>query len=160
MERSKAGHISNGPISNWVRSFHSYPSGQGHTFARACRVMNWKHGQPSKADRAPSPRPAEVATVVAAFEQSGLSRTEYCRQHGLSLSTLNRHRQGTSEGRRITPRLVSQALPAVAPLPMAARPTAEPSPSSPTSTSATSSARSTTSAPFLSSPSPWPAYST
>lgn len=40
--------------------------------------------------------PAEVATVVAGFEQSGLSRTEYCRQHGLSLSTLNRHRQGTS----------------------------------------------------------------
>ena len=53
--------------------------------------------------------PAEVATVVAGFEQSGLSRTEYCRQHGLSLSTLNRHRQGTSEGKRITPRLVSQA---------------------------------------------------
>jgi len=55
--------------------------------------------------------PAEVATVVAAFEQSG-SRTEYCRQNGLSLSTLNRHRQGTSEGRRITPRSVSQAVPA------------------------------------------------
>jgi len=27
-----------------------YPFGQGHTFARACRVMNWKHGQRSKAD--------------------------------------------------------------------------------------------------------------
>ena len=50
--------------------------------------------------------------MVAAFEQSGLSRTEYCRQHGLSLSTLNRHRQRRSEGRRITPRLASQAVPA------------------------------------------------
>ena len=62
--------------------------------------------------------PAEVAAVVAAFEQSGLSRTEYCRQHGLSLSTLNRHRQGTSEGRRITPGLASQALPAVSLIPV------------------------------------------
>ena len=62
--------------------------------------------------------PAEVATVVAAFEQSGLSRTEYCRQHGLSLSTLNRHRQGTREGRRITARLVSQAVPAVSLIPV------------------------------------------
>lgn len=51
--------------------------------------------------------PAEVATVVAAFEQSGLSRTEYCRRNGLSLSTLNRHRQGTSEGRRITTGVVT-----------------------------------------------------
>jgi len=62
--------------------------------------------------------PAEVAAVVAGFEQSGLSRTEYCRQHGLSLSTLNRHRQGTSKGRRITPRSVSQALPAVSLIPV------------------------------------------
>ena len=53
--------------------------------------------------------PAEVAAVVAGFEQSGLSRTEYCRQHDLSLSTLNRHRQGTSEGRRITPSRAWQA---------------------------------------------------
>jgi transposase-like protein len=62
--------------------------------------------------------PSEVATVVAAFEQSGLSRTEYCRQHGLSLSTLNRHRQGTSEGSGITPGLVSQALPALSLIPV------------------------------------------
>jgi transposase-like protein len=62
--------------------------------------------------------PAEVAAVVAAFEQSGQNRTEYCRQHGLSLSTLNRHRQGASEGRRITPRLVSQALPAASLIPV------------------------------------------
>jgi transposase-like protein len=62
--------------------------------------------------------PAEVATVVAAFEQSGLSRTEYCRQHGLSLSTLNRHRQRKSEGRSITAGLISQALPAVSLIPV------------------------------------------
>ncbi|HET9304906.1 MAG TPA: hypothetical protein VFO46_02680 [Candidatus Sulfotelmatobacter sp.] len=62
--------------------------------------------------------PGEVAAVVAGFEQSGLSRTEYCRQHGLSLSTLNRHRQGKSEGRRMTPGLVSQALPAVSLIPV------------------------------------------
>jgi hypothetical protein len=31
---------------------------------------------------------------------------------------LNRHRQGTSEGRRITPRSVSQALPAVSLIPV------------------------------------------
>ena len=62
--------------------------------------------------------PAEVAAVVAGFEQSGLSRTEYCRQHGLSLSTLNRHRQGASEARRITPRPVSQALPAASLIPV------------------------------------------
>jgi hypothetical protein len=62
--------------------------------------------------------PTEVAAVVAGFEQSGLSRTEYCRQHGLSLSTLNRHRQGTSEGSRITARSVSQAVPAVSLIPV------------------------------------------
>ena len=39
---------------------------------------------------------AEVAVLVAGFEQSGLSRTEYCRQHGLSFSTFSRHRRGAS----------------------------------------------------------------
>jgi transposase-like protein len=34
---------------------------------------------------------AEVAELVAAFEQSGLNRTEYCRRHGLSLSSLKRY---------------------------------------------------------------------
>jgi hypothetical protein len=62
--------------------------------------------------------PAEVATVVAAFEQSGLSRTEYCRQHGLSLSTLNRHRKGTSDRSRITSGLISHATPAVSLIPV------------------------------------------
>ena len=34
---------------------------------------------------------AEVAELVAAFERSGLNRSEYCRQHGLSLSSLKRY---------------------------------------------------------------------
>lgn len=39
---------------------------------------------------------AEVEQLVAEYEASGLSRVEFCRQHGLSLSTLARyHRRGT-----------------------------------------------------------------
>jgi transposase-like protein len=34
---------------------------------------------------------AEVAELVAAFERSGLNRSEYCRRHGLSLSSLKRY---------------------------------------------------------------------
>jgi len=36
---------------------------------------------------------AEVAELVASFERSGLNRTEYCRQNGLSLSSLKRYSQ-------------------------------------------------------------------
>lgn len=36
---------------------------------------------------------AEVVELVATYAQSGLSRLEFCRQHGLSLSSLNRYRQ-------------------------------------------------------------------
>jgi DNA-binding transcriptional regulator YiaG len=35
---------------------------------------------------------AEIAELVAAYEPSGLSRIEFCRTHGLSVSTLNRYR--------------------------------------------------------------------
>jgi hypothetical protein len=41
---------------------------------------------------------AEVAELLAAFEQSGLNRTEYCRQHGLSLATLKRYSKGIVDG--------------------------------------------------------------
>jgi transposase len=34
---------------------------------------------------------AEVEKLVAAYEASGLGRTEFCRTHGLTLSTLNRY---------------------------------------------------------------------
>jgi transposase-like protein len=61
---------------------------------------------------------AEVATLVAGFVQSGLSRTEYCRQHGLSLSTLNRHRKGASDRSGIKSGLVTHASPAVSLIPV------------------------------------------
>ena len=35
----------------------------------------------------------EVTELVAASELSGLRRTEYCRQHGLSLTSLKRYSQ-------------------------------------------------------------------
>jgi transposase-like protein len=62
--------------------------------------------------------PAEVAAVVAAYDQSGLSRTEYCRQHGLSLSTLNRHRKGAGDGSGIKPGAVAHAWSAVPLIPV------------------------------------------
>jgi transposase-like protein len=34
-----------------------------------------------------------VAQIAASYPQSGLSRSEFCRQHGLSLSTLNKYCQ-------------------------------------------------------------------
>ena len=34
---------------------------------------------------------AEITELVAAYEASGLSRVEFCRTHGLSLSSLNRY---------------------------------------------------------------------
>ena len=36
---------------------------------------------------------AEIEPLVAEFESSGLSRTEFCQQKGLSLSTLARYRR-------------------------------------------------------------------
>ena len=41
---------------------------------------------------------SEVAALVAAFERSGLNRTEYCRQHGLSLSSLKRYSKRIGKG--------------------------------------------------------------
>ena len=61
---------------------------------------------------------AEVATLAAGFEQSGLNRTEYCRQHGLSLSTLNRYRKGASNHGGIKAGVVTHARPAVSLIPV------------------------------------------
>lgn len=36
---------------------------------------------------------AEVEQLVAEYESSGLGRQEFCKRHGLSLSTLLRHRK-------------------------------------------------------------------
>jgi transposase-like protein len=41
--------------------------------------------------RRPRRSRAEVAQIVSSYSQSGLNRSQFCRQHGLSLSTLNRH---------------------------------------------------------------------
>jgi transposase-like protein len=43
--------------------------------------------------RRPRRSRAEVAQIVASYAQSGLNQPEFCRQHGLSRSTLNRYCQ-------------------------------------------------------------------
>jgi hypothetical protein len=45
----------------------------------------------SSIHRRPHRSRTEVAQIVASYAQSGLSRPEFCSQHGLSLSTLNRY---------------------------------------------------------------------
>ena len=47
----------------------------------------------SSIHRRPRRSRVEVAQIVSSYPQSGLSRSEFCVQHGLSLSTLNRYRQ-------------------------------------------------------------------
>jgi transposase-like protein len=41
---------------------------------------------------------AEVERVAGEYESSGLSRVEFCRQHGLSLATLARYRKRQAQG--------------------------------------------------------------
>lgn len=36
---------------------------------------------------------AEIARVASTYRASGLGRSEFCRRHGMALSTLNRHLQ-------------------------------------------------------------------
>jgi len=36
---------------------------------------------------------AEIARLASSYRASGLGRSEYCRRHGMALSTLNRHLQ-------------------------------------------------------------------
>ena len=36
---------------------------------------------------------AEIARVASLYRASGLGRSEFCRRHGMALSTLNRHLQ-------------------------------------------------------------------
>jgi transposase-like protein len=47
----------------------------------------------SSTHRRPRRSRAEVAQIVSSYSQSGLSRSQFCRQHGLSLSSLNRYCQ-------------------------------------------------------------------
>ena len=41
---------------------------------------------------------AEAKQVASEYEASGLSRVEFCRQHGLSLATLARYRKRQAQG--------------------------------------------------------------
>jgi transposase-like protein len=43
---------------------------------------------------------AEVAQLVGEYEASGLSRQEFCRKHGLALSTLQRHQKRRQQARK------------------------------------------------------------
>lgn len=62
---------------------------------------------------------AEVEQLVEEYEASGLGRQEFCNKHGLSLSTLNRHRkrkqlgaEGAEAGRLIAVEISQPKQPA------------------------------------------------
>jgi transposase-like protein len=61
---------------------------------------------------------AEVAELVASFERSGLNRTEYCRQHGLSLSSLRRYSQRMGDAGRGSSDRRESRTPAVSLIPV------------------------------------------
>ena len=47
----------------------------------------------SSIHRRPRRSHAEVARIASSYPQSGMSRSQFCRQHGLSLTTLNKYYQ-------------------------------------------------------------------
>ena len=47
----------------------------------------------SSVRRRPRRSRVEVAQIASSYPQSGLSRSQFCHQHGLSLSTLNKYCQ-------------------------------------------------------------------
>ena len=53
---------------------------------------------------------SEIERLVVLYRASGLERSEFCRSHGMALSTLNRHmkkqqkRQNAAEGNALEPR--------------------------------------------------------
>lgn len=47
----------------------------------------------SSIPRRPRRSRAEVAQIASSYPQSGLSRSQFCHQHGLSLSSLNKYCQ-------------------------------------------------------------------
>lgn len=63
---------------------------------------------------------AEVEQLVGEYEASGLRRQEFCDKHGLSLSTLNRHRKRNAlqtekaAAGRLIPVEISQSRPSEA----------------------------------------------
>ena len=67
----------------------------------------------SSIHRRPRRSRAEVAQIVSSYPQSGLSRSQYCRQHGLSLSTLNRYCQHARHCDALRSASMSKSLSAV-----------------------------------------------
>ena len=74
------------------------------------------NGKQSEGERGRRSR-AEVEQLVTEFEASGLGRQEFCRKHGLSLSTLSRHRKrrelrsGSATSGRLVAVEIAQAKP-------------------------------------------------
>jgi transposase-like protein len=61
----------------------------------------------------------EVAQIAASYAQSGLSRSEFCRQHDLSLSTLSRYCPHARRHRDALPRASMSKSLSAAELPLA-----------------------------------------
>ena len=61
---------------------------------------------------------------MASFERSGLNRTAYCRQYGLSLSSLKRYSQGMGEAGRGSSDRRENRAPALIPVEVVDRPAA------------------------------------
>src|ERR1035441_1494040 len=55
----------------------------------------------------------EVAQIATSYAQSGLSRSEFCRQHGLSLSTLSKYCPHARHRDALPPASMSKSLSAV-----------------------------------------------
>jgi len=55
----------------------------------------------------------EVAQIAASYAQSGLSRSEFCRQHGLSLSTFRKYCPHGRHRDTLPPASLSKSLSAV-----------------------------------------------
>jgi len=55
----------------------------------------------------------EVAQITASYAQSGLSRSEFCRQHGLSLSTFRKYCPHGRHRDTLPPASLSKSLSAV-----------------------------------------------
>jgi transposase-like protein len=76
------------------------------------------HEHPFPSVRRPRRSRAEVVQIAGSYAQSGLSRSAFCRQHGLSLSTLARYCQHEHHRDPLPSTSVSRSLSA-AELPLA-----------------------------------------
>ena len=72
----------------------------------------------SSIHRRPRRSRAEVARIASSYPQSGLSRSQFCRQHGVSLSTLDRYCQDARHRDAVQSASMSRSLSSVV-LPLA-----------------------------------------